>query len=96
MNLPILILGRHEGMMQNVRSFLSSHHFTNTKGVLTNDDVRAELLSKQFQVLIIGGGVDVDTRSMIQELIATNGLTIKVIEHYGNPSGLLHEIERLL
>lgn len=93
MSPAVLILGRHDGMMQQVLSFLGNHGFHKTKGVLTNDAVQKELISNQYQILIIGGGVDADTRAIIRGLIATHQLSIKVIEHYGNPTGLIRQIE---
>jgi hypothetical protein len=96
MNPHILILGRHSGMMQNVIAFLNSNGFSNSKGVLTNEDVKTELLTYQYQILIIGGGVDNGTRQMIKQLIAEKNINTKVVEHFGNPATLIGEIKMLL
>jgi hypothetical protein len=83
-------------MMQKVRSFLGSHGFANTKGVLTNDEVRTELFSSNYRLLIVGGGVDGETRKMISEFITQHSSTIKVIEHFGDTDTLIYEINKAL
>lgn len=40
------------------------------KGVLTNDEVLHELVRDIYDVIIIGGGVDGETRTSIKQLIA--------------------------
>ena len=92
MNSNILILGRHAGMMQNVIALLHENGFANTKGVLTNDEVQNELLTNNYSILIIGGGVDNKTRQMIKQLIADKNIQIKVVEHFGNAGKLIEEI----
>ncbi|MBX9783850.1 MAG: hypothetical protein K2X48_11230 [Chitinophagaceae bacterium] len=94
-SVSILILGRHSGMMQNVISFLNSNGFDKAKGVLTNEEVKTELLTHQYQVVIIGGGVDGETRQMIKQLISDKNSNTKVVEHFGNPASLLEEIKIL-
>ena len=96
MNPSILILGRHAGMMQNVLSFLQTHGFTDLKGVLTNDEVRTELFSNNYNLLIIGGGVDTETRKMISAFINQHTLAVKTIEHFGNPATLIDEINKAM
>jgi hypothetical protein len=96
MNQHILILGRHAGMMQNVIAFLQSHHFTNNKGVLTNEEVFSELETSAYHILIIGGGVDGETRQLIKKLVAEKNIPTKIIEHFGNPATLITEIKQLL
>jgi hypothetical protein len=92
----ILILGRHSGMMQNVISFLNSNGFTDIKGVLTNEEVKTELLTQQYQILIIGGGVDGETRQMIKQLFKENNINTKIVEHFGNPATLVDEMNKVI
>ncbi len=92
-SVSILILGKHSSMMQRVLSFLHSNGYVNTKGVLTNVEVKNELLSHHYQLLIIGGSIDNETRNMIQQLIKENYLGTKTIQHFGNPASLIAEIK---
>jgi hypothetical protein len=92
----ILILGRHSIMMQTVISLLLQYGFGNTKGVLTNEEVINELLTRKNHVLVIGGGVDVETRKLIQQVIAENRIQTKIAAHFGNPATLIDEIKQLL
>lgn len=92
-SISILILGRHSGMMQQVITFLRQQGFENTKGVLSNQEVKAALLTRSYQVLIIGGGVDDETRNMLKQLIADKIIAIKLVEHFGNPASLVTEIK---
>lgn len=91
--MSILILGRNAGMMQQVLAFLQQEGFANTKGVLSNEEVQTALLTRQYNVLIIGGGVDTETRNMIKQLIADKRIDIKLVEHFGNPATLVAEIK---
>jgi CobQ-like glutamine amidotransferase family enzyme len=94
--IPILILGRHNNMMQNVITFLLNNGFSNIKGVLTNDEVKTCLLTNQYDIVIIGGGVDNETRLMIKQLINDNHVTTKIVEYFGNPVILIDEINSSL
>lgn len=95
-NPNILILGRDAGMMQNVMAFLGQHGFRKAKGVLTNEDVLAELATGRSHVLIIGGGVDNETRKMIRQLMTQKNIRTKTVEHFGNPSSLPDEIRSVI
>lgn len=91
--MKILILGRHAGMMQNVISFLGQQGFADIKGVLTNEEVIDELSYGIYNVIVIGGGVDGETRKIIRELVADKKNSIKIVEHYGNLATLINEIK---
>ncbi|MBK7374117.1 MAG: hypothetical protein IPJ02_00660 [Chitinophagaceae bacterium] len=92
----ILIFGRHTGIMQNVMSFLKQHGFTRTKAVFTNENAMHELTTGRYDVLIIGGGVDHETRKAIREYIAGKKIRTRIVEHFGNPSSLPDEIREAI
>ncbi|HRH60775.1 MAG TPA: hypothetical protein PL045_09415 [Chitinophagaceae bacterium] len=92
MNNNILIPDRHASMMQKVIALLYENGFVNTKGVLTNHEVHHELLTNNYGIFIIGGGVDDETRIMIRRLITDNNIQIKLVEHFGNAEKLIEEI----
>ena len=93
MKYNILVLGRHAGMMQNVIAFLNNNGFENVTGILTNEETIHALQRGSFTHIIIGGGVDAETRKIIKELVAQNNIAIKIVEHFGSLATLVDEIK---
>ena len=96
MPINILVMGRHADMMEKVLLLLKQLGYEQVTGMLTNEEVVAALLTKQYRVLIIGGGVDAETRQMIIALLAEKNIPTKIVAHFGNPATLDEEIKNVI
>lgn len=90
----VLVVGRHPDILARVTTLLASAGYE-TSGALSDDDAQ-RLIDTGPDALLIGGGVELDSRTSIIAAFAAAWPGRPVIEHRGGPHGLLeHLAERL-
>jgi len=90
MQLPnILVIGRHAQIMETVLRLLHSQNGWVAKGALTDTEARQYFDQENFNLVLIGGGVEAFSEEELKKYFLTQKPTVKVIRHYGGGSGLL-------
>lgn len=90
----VLVVGRHASILTRVTALLEGAGYV-VGGALT-DDAAVGMMAAGFDVLLLGGGVEADSRSRLRDAFATASPGRPVIEHYGGPNGLLDHVNRIL
>lgn len=85
----ILVIGRHPEIMQTVLRLINKNPAYRASGATGNDEALALFRGGDFQLVILGGGVDRESEHMFCERFSELQPGIKIIQHFGGGSGLL-------
>lgn len=85
----ILVIGRHPEIMQTVLRLINKNPAYNASGATGNDEAVALFRSGNFQLVILGGGVDRESERLFRDTFSSIQPGIKIIQHFGGGSGLL-------
>lgn len=88
----ILIYGKHEYILSNVRSLLERSGYE-ALGFLILEELLDYMRMYSLDAVLIGGGVDPQDRRKITELVRSDLHHVKIIEHYGGPATILTELK---
>lgn len=95
-NPAIMVVGRREYVLENVRKLLEREGFE-TYGLLEDqEDLVKRLLQPDFSLLVMGGGVDPHVQQIINEALGESRPDVKVVHHSGGPATLLPEVRKVL
>lgn len=89
--LHALVFGKHEYIVSNVSNQLEKAEFKCAGSVVLSQALDY-IKSNHPQLVVIGGGVDPHDRIKITKAIQDAGLSTKVVEHFGGPATVLHEV----
>jgi hypothetical protein len=93
----ILVVGRHAQIMDTVLRLIHTQPNWRATGALTNEEALLKFKEDIFHVVLVGGGVEVDTERKLKAAFAEINPQAKMIRHYGGGSGLLfNEIQQAL
>jgi DNA-binding NtrC family response regulator len=97
MKTNILVIGRHQQIMETVVRLINAQPDWCAQGA-TTDEQAIEIFSvTPFQLVLIGGGVEEESESKLKMEFEKINPQIKVIRHFGGGSGLLfNEIHEAL
>jgi DNA-binding NtrC family response regulator len=87
----ILVIGRHASMMRRVLDLLQLHGY-NAIGKQENEEAIAAFKSEEFQVVIIGGGVDEESRELFHSEFSKINPQVKVIN--GHSQTVLSDLQK--
>lgn len=97
MKTNILIIGRNALILETVLRLINSQPSYHGSGATTDEEALKLFERNAFDLVLIGGGVDVSSETMISEMFRKKNPSIKIIRHYGGGSGLLfNEIQEAL
>lgn len=88
-SLHILIIGRHPQIMETVVRLIESQRGWTAKGALTDEEAVAIFQLEDFDLVLIGGGVEETSEEKLKEVFLKKNPATKIIRHYGGGSGLL-------
>ncbi|MFM1932658.1 MAG: hypothetical protein RL226_1961 [Bacteroidota bacterium] len=91
----ILVIGKHDYILEKVESVLREQGYE-TFGTLEDETVLKQLRVGDYDALLIGGGVAPNSRLSFIELIQSTKPHMRVIEHFGGPATLVHEVKAVL
>lgn len=95
--LNILVLGRHVQIMETVLRLINNRPEWKAVGALTNTDAKIKFSSSDFDLVLIGGGVEEKSERELSVEFREKKPSVKIIRHYGGGSGLLfNEIEEAI
>lgn len=92
----IMVVSRREYVLENVRKLLDREGYQ-TYGLLEDqEDLVKRLLQPEYQLVVMGGGVDPHVQQTIDQALNESRPGIKVIHHSGGPATLLPEVQKVL
>jgi hypothetical protein len=89
MDVKILVIGRHESIMQTVLRLIHEHPGWSALGALTDEEAIFLFETDKFDLVLLGGGVEASSEQYLRATFATINPKIIIIQHYGGGSGLL-------
>lgn len=87
--LTILVIGRHEQIMETVLRLLNGQEGWRAIGALTDSEAKIRFTELKFDLVLIGGGVEEKSEQLLRLEFEKTNPQIKIIRHYGGGSGLL-------
>ena len=87
--IEILVIGRHQEILQTVVRLVNNNPLWNATGVSTDTDAIALFDSKPFKLILLGGGIEKESEDRLRTLFSTKDPNIIIVQHYGGGSGLL-------
>ena len=92
----IMVVSRREYVLENVRKLLDREGYQ-TYGLLEDqEDLVKRLLQPEYQLVVLGGGVDPHVQQTIDQALNESRPGVKVVLHSGGPATLLPEVHRVL
>ena len=88
-SLNILVVGRHEDIMETVLRLIHSQPGWIAQGAIANEEAIEKFKKQSFNLVLLGGGVDQHSENMLKTEFGLINSNCKVIRHYGGGSGLL-------
>ena len=86
----ILVVGKHEEILQTVLRLLNAQTSWHAEGVSGCEEAIAKCKSRIYQVLLLGGGLTELEEARLETEIRLIHPAIHIIPHYGGGSGLLY------
>lgn len=91
----ILVVGRQPEIMLKVKALLESAGYV-PLGALVDGEAIELMKSADIDALLIGGGVEANSRASLIQAFKVAKPGRPIIEHFGGPHGLLDSVRRNL
>ena len=85
----ILVVGRHPEIVQTVVRLVNNNPAWNATAALTDNDAVALFQSRAFDLVLLGGGIEPESDTLLRKAFTLHHPAIIIIQHYGGGSGLL-------
>ncbi|MEY4930090.1 MAG: hypothetical protein RI909_814 [Bacteroidota bacterium] len=93
----ILVIGRHEQIMDTVVRLINTQPNWNAHGAMTDEQAMVTFSQNKFDLVLVGGGVEEASETKFNMEFEKINPQVKIIRHYGGGSGLLfNEIREAL
>lgn len=87
----VLLLGRHEFALTRVEKLLQRNNYE-TISCLEDSQAEEHIQNSSFDAMIIGGGVEIESKKNMIELLKSKKPQAKLIEHFGGSMGIVEEL----
>lgn len=88
-SVSILVIGRHPQILETVLTLIHSQKDWRAIGALTDNEAVEKFGRNNFDLVLIGGGVEEESERSLKNEFEKINPQIKMIRHYGGGSGLL-------
>lgn len=85
----ILVIGRNAEILATVVRLINNNEKWSGTGCQTDEEALQIFTQTDFDLVLIGGGIDVGSESALNEKFKSVRPEIKIVRHYGGGSGLL-------
>jgi len=97
LSVNILVIGRHPQILETVLRLINTQQAWKAIGALTDNEAVEKFERDNFDLVLIGGGVEEESERSFKNEFEKINPQIKMIRHYGGGSGLLfNEIQEAL
>ena len=87
--IEILVICRHEGILQTVVRLVNNNPEWNAAGVVTDDEAATAFNAQPFKLVLLGSGIEKESEDKLCAAYKAQNPDIIIVEHYGGGSGLL-------
>jgi hypothetical protein len=87
--IEILVICRHEGILQTVVRLVNNNPEWNATGAVTDDEAIMVFNSNPFKLVLLGSGIEKENEDSLCTAFKVQNPDIIIVEHYGGGSGLL-------
>lgn len=87
--IQILVVGRHPEILATVVRLVNNNPDWNATGCLSDEEAIAAFGQQDFKVVLLGGGVDEESETILNARFCAIKPEIKIVQHFGGGSGLL-------
>ena len=96
-NTKILVVGRHEQILQTVLRLINQNDDRIADAAITDEEAKNLFSLNLYDLVLLGGGLDESSEKKLRLYFITLNPEIKIVQHYGGGSGLLYgEIKNAL
>ena len=88
--IKLLVVGRHRGIMNSILGLLMANGY-DALGAIENSDAITLFEENNFQGVIFGGGVDLESREILSTAFKAINTEVKII--IAHPSSILQDIK---
>lgn len=89
MKKTILVIGRHEEILQTVLRLLAKNEDWAAKGALTDEEATDFFNKNNFDIVLLTSGLSEESELTLSTSFKTKYPGVIIIQHYGGGSGLL-------
>jgi len=87
--IEILVIGRNPDIVQTVVRLINNNPAWNASHALTDDDAIWLFENQTFNLVLLGGGIEPGSDTLLRNAFTSRSPNITIIQHYGGGSGLL-------
>jgi hypothetical protein len=87
--IQILVIGRNPEIVQTVVRLVNNNPAWNASHALTDDDAISLFENQPFNLVLLGGGIEPESDTLLRNAFTSRNPNITIIQHYGGGSGLL-------
>ena len=87
--IEILVIGRNPEIVQTVVRLINNNPAWNASYALTDEVAISLFDSQRFNLVLLGGGIEPESDSLLRHEFTSRNPNITIIQHYGGGSGLL-------
>ncbi len=88
-SIQVLVVGRHEEIMQTVLRLINSTPDWEAAGALEDEEAIELFQQRRFDLVLIGGGVEPESEAKLRAIFSFQNPLVKIIQHFGGGGGLL-------
>ena len=85
----ILVICRHEGILQTVVRLINNNPDWHAVGIVTDDEALAAFNTAPFKLVLLGSGIEKESEDKLSAIFKEHKPEIIIVQHYGGGSGLL-------
>jgi Mg2+/Co2+ transporter CorC len=85
----ILIVGRHEQIMQTVVRLVNNNPEWHGVGALTDKDAIQLFSHEVFDLILLSSGIEPESEQNLRAYFTDHRPSVIIVQHYGGGSGLL-------
>ena len=89
MKINILVIGRHEEILNTLLRIISKNEEWFAKGTLFDDEAIKLFDTIKFDIVLLSSGISANCEDSLCLYFRDKNPAIKIIQHYGGGSGLL-------
>lgn len=92
----IMVIGRREYVLENLCKLLEREGYSTLRMLEDQEDILKRLFQKEYDLLVLGGGVDPHVQQLITEAMTEQSPKTPVLLHSGGPATLVPDVKKML
>ncbi len=85
----ILVICRHEGILQTIVRLINNNPDWHATGAVTDDEALSAFRQQSFKLVLLGSGIPKASEDQLRAAFTAQNAGIIIVQHYGGGSGLL-------